>query len=408
MTDDLKNAETSLVWALDKASTSLEVRSAVNKALGYVRQAQAPAQGAKDQISAIVLSAILGKADGETYGASHARKMNEERAEKAAERILALRAPATSEPVQCSSASRDPVEQLHAALADIEISAYNAAKLRIGWALEALGQPASRSPAASESAANDINQPLMDLEIFIGEVDGAEAAQEGTIDGTEAIAALAKVREQTAWLEAQASGCASIMRDLRAFHVACGAPVPKVPQFPSEDRINLRLDILDEEHRELHDAVRDRDLVEVADALADIIYVTAGMALEFGVPLERVWNEVHRSNMAKVDPVTGKVRRRDDGKVLKPEGWTPPDIMAALTPLTEPCPYCDAEMVVTAPSCEACGREHPDRFTVTCTCRGNNDCDGSCQCPPDRPAHTSTVSPSDDDPTSSDYAREPF
>ena len=49
-----------------------------------------------------------------------------------------------------------------------------------------------------------------------------------------------------------------------------------------------------------------------------------------GIPLDRVWAAVHRSNMAKVDPATGKVIKRADGKVLKPEGWTPPDIPAAL------------------------------------------------------------------------------
>lgn len=72
------------------------------------------------------------------------------------------------------------------------------------------------------------------------------------------------------------------------------------------------------------------DMEEIADGLADLIYVAVGAALEFGIPLDRVWAEVQRSNMAKVDAETGRVRKRADGKVLKPDGWTPPDIKSAL------------------------------------------------------------------------------
>jgi predicted HAD superfamily Cof-like phosphohydrolase len=54
------------------------------------------------------------------------------------------------------------------------------------------------------------------------------------------------------------------------------------------------------------------------------------MALEFGIPLEKVWTEVHKSNMAKADPLKGGVIYREDGKVLKPEGWQKPDIAGVL------------------------------------------------------------------------------
>lgn len=121
-----------------------------------------------------------------------------------------------------------------------------------------------------------------------------------------------------------------LLNDLTAFHIACDVPVLTTPQFPSQDRIALRDKLLKEEVKELDEAVEARDLVEVADALGDIIYIAVGTALEFGIPLDRVWAEIQRSNMAKVDPATGKVRKREDGKVLKPEGWTPPDIAAAL------------------------------------------------------------------------------
>lgn len=118
--------------------------------------------------------------------------------------------------------------------------------------------------------------------------------------------------------------------DLRAFHEACDIPIRAEPSFPNQDRITLRADLLDEEHEELREAIEERDIVKVADGLADIAYIVLGTALEFGIPLDRVWAEVHRTNMAKVDPTTGKVRRRADGKVLKPEGWTPPDIAKVL------------------------------------------------------------------------------
>lgn len=122
----------------------------------------------------------------------------------------------------------------------------------------------------------------------------------------------------------------SALADVRGFHAAMDVPAPNVPCIPSSDRVELRLRLINEEVDELHVAVSDGDIVEVADALADIIYVAIGMAIEFGIPLDRVWDEVQRTNMAKVDPTTGKVHRRADGKVLKPDGWTPPDIAAAI------------------------------------------------------------------------------
>jgi predicted HAD superfamily Cof-like phosphohydrolase len=122
----------------------------------------------------------------------------------------------------------------------------------------------------------------------------------------------------------------NVLADVKAFHEACDVPILATPTLP-EERLKLRMDILEEEVREFREAIEARDIVQTADALADIIYVAAGAALEFGIPLERVWAEVHRSNMAKRDPETGKVRRRDDGKVLKPEGWTGPDIATAIS-----------------------------------------------------------------------------
>lgn len=121
-----------------------------------------------------------------------------------------------------------------------------------------------------------------------------------------------------------------LLADLKAFHIACDVPVLPAPALPPQDRLQLRERLLTEEFEEYKSAIRQSDLVEAADALADLIYVAVGTALELGIPLDRVWNEVQRSNMAKVDPETGKVRRRDDGKILKPDGWAPPDVKSAI------------------------------------------------------------------------------
>lgn len=122
----------------------------------------------------------------------------------------------------------------------------------------------------------------------------------------------------------------SLLDDVRAFMTACDQPVLDAPCIPTEDRQRLRERLIGEESIETLHAIQREDIEEIADGLADLIYVCIGTALEYGIPLDRVWAEVQRSNMAKVDPATGKVTKRDDGKVLKPEGWTPPDIAAAL------------------------------------------------------------------------------
>ena len=126
-----------------------------------------------------------------------------------------------------------------------------------------------------------------------------------------------------------------LMADVAAFHKACSVPVLLSPQVPSEDRQRLRFELIDEEvNRELIPAIRDGNLPAIADAMADAIYVIVGAALEYGIPLGAVWQAVQASNMAKVDPVTGMVRKRADGKVLKPEGWKPPDIAGILSDAT--------------------------------------------------------------------------
>lgn len=125
------------------------------------------------------------------------------------------------------------------------------------------------------------------------------------------------------------NGMAGLMRDVAAFHTAADLPINTEPQIV-EQRLSLRAHLLAEECVEFLNACKSKNIVQMADGLADIVYVAVGAALEFGIPLDRVWAEVQRSNMAKIDPVTRKVIKRADGKVLKPEGWRPPNITGAV------------------------------------------------------------------------------
>ena len=85
------------------------------------------------------------------------------------------------------------------------------------------------------------------------------------------------------------------------FHQTFRHPIAPAPQIPSEERCNLRISLLDEELRELEEAVRNKDIIEIADALCDIQYVLAGAVLEFGLgeKFKALFEEVQRSNMSK-------------------------------------------------------------------------------------------------------------
>lgn len=112
------------------------------------------------------------------------------------------------------------------------------------------------------------------------------------------------------------------------FHEVFGLPVRDVVTLSPED-IKLRALLILEEVKETLDALNQHDAVEVADGLADLLYVTMGAALTFGIDIDAVLTEVHRSNMAKAND-DGTVNRREDGKILKPGGWTAPDIAPLL------------------------------------------------------------------------------
>lgn len=137
-------------------------------------------------------------------------------------------------------------------------------------------------------------------------------------------------RRITALISEPTAGMALLLQDVRAFHQACDIPVVESPTLAPWERRDLRQKLLVEEVCEYYVAIESSDLVSIADALADIIYVCVGTALEYGIPIDKCWAEVQRSNMAKVDAATGKVTKRADGKVLKPSGWVGPDMAGIL------------------------------------------------------------------------------
>jgi predicted HAD superfamily Cof-like phosphohydrolase len=111
-------------------------------------------------------------------------------------------------------------------------------------------------------------------------------------------------------------------RDQARFMRACNQPTGawNEPQF------NLYTRLIQEETDELWVANAAADPKECLDALIDIMVVTIGAIHSLGVDGEGAWAEVMRSNLDKIDPITGFVKKREDGKVLKPEGWKPPEL----------------------------------------------------------------------------------
>ena len=111
-------------------------------------------------------------------------------------------------------------------------------------------------------------------------------------------------------------------RDQEKFMRACDQTVEGFNQ----EQFNLYLNLMEEEWKELRVAIDNNDNVETLDALIDILVVTIGAIHSAGYDAEGAWKEVMMTNFAKVDKETGKVRKREDGKVLKPQGWTPPNL----------------------------------------------------------------------------------
>lgn len=148
------------------------------------------------------------------------------------------------------------------------------------------------------------------------------------------------------------------IQDVAKFHKLFNLPVLSDPKIPSKERCELRISLIEEELKELKDAIKDGDLVEVVDAFCDIQYVLSGAILEFGIgdKFKELFEEVQRSNMSKacttreeaertqqkyldekgtesyVKEVNGEflVYRKSDGKVLKSINYSPADLKSII------------------------------------------------------------------------------
>ena len=104
-----------------------------------------------------------------------------------------------------------------------------------------------------------------------------------------------------------------------------------IPHFIPKKEYNLRFDLMKEESEEYLEACKNNDLVEISDALGDQLYILCGTILKHGLQhkIEEVFNEIHRSNMSKLDE-NGSPIFREDGKVLKGKSYFKPDIKSIL------------------------------------------------------------------------------
>jgi predicted HAD superfamily Cof-like phosphohydrolase len=121
---------------------------------------------------------------------------------------------------------------------------------------------------------------------------------------------------------------------VREFMEACGQNIPVYPKMPTKKVIKLRANLINEEFNEFVAALPDfpdRDntpekLADIADSLADLLYVIYGSAIAFGIDIHPIFNEVHRSNMTKFG---GGIRH--DGKVMKGPNYEPPQITSIIS-----------------------------------------------------------------------------
>ena len=117
----------------------------------------------------------------------------------------------------------------------------------------------------------------------------------------------------------------SNFEDVKDFMTTYGQEVKTKSEFPEEQIIKLRIDLIKEELNELTDAIKQRNLVEVADALTDILYVTYGAGHSFGINLDLCFAEVQRSNMSKLGE-DDKPIYNEQGKVMKGSNYTKPNL----------------------------------------------------------------------------------
>lgn len=117
---------------------------------------------------------------------------------------------------------------------------------------------------------------------------------------------------------------------VKAFMNTYGQDVNENASFPDDTVVQLRVDLIEEELNELKEAIKNNDIVEVADALTDILYVTYGAGHSFGVDLDKCFDEVQRSNMSKLGE-DGMPIYNEAGKVMKGPNYFKPDLSKYIT-----------------------------------------------------------------------------
>jgi len=116
------------------------------------------------------------------------------------------------------------------------------------------------------------------------------------------------------------------------FHELFQLPINTTPKIVGKDLHYLRVGLIDEEFKELKEAMANKDLIKIADGLGDLLYVLYGTGISYGIDLAPIFAEIHRSNMSKGNP---EVVRAPNGKILKGENWSPPDLTSLLTETPE-------------------------------------------------------------------------
>ena len=117
----------------------------------------------------------------------------------------------------------------------------------------------------------------------------------------------------------------SNFEDVKTFMETFGQIVKTKPQFPDEKTMQLRYDLIKEELDELQEAIKDKNIIEVADALTDLLYVVYGAGHAFGINLDKCFAEVQRSNMSKLGN-DGKPIYNEKGKVMKGPNYSKPNL----------------------------------------------------------------------------------
>ena len=117
---------------------------------------------------------------------------------------------------------------------------------------------------------------------------------------------------------------------VKEFMEIFGQEVKFNAEFPNDDIVKLRLDLIIEELEELKEAIKQKNLLEVADALTDILYVTYGAGHAFGINLDQCFNEIQKSNMSKLDD-NGKPIYNESGKVMKGPKYFKPNLKQFFT-----------------------------------------------------------------------------